>query len=141
MARAKIQNSDENKFEYIERRLYLRRMARENGKENPDPTPHELSQSVLFLFLRDEMRRFISQEVSRVAQVQEMESFEEADDFDVGDDDDDMTTGYIVHTLTDEEGGALLNDLEGVDPIPEPPNAAQEAAEAATAGEEGEIDL
>jgi len=139
MARAKTQNSDENKFEHIERRLYLRRMAQENGKEFPDPTPHELSQSVPPLSLRDEMRRFITQEVSRVAEVQQMESFEEADDFSVGDDDD-MITGYTVHTLTDEEGVALPNDLEGVDPTPEPPSAAQEAAEAATAGEEGEID-
>ena len=57
-------------------------------REIPDPRPLEAAISTESpLSLRDEMKRFIRQEFSRQAEVQGEESIEDADDFDIEDDD------------------------------------------------------
>lgn len=76
---------------------------RDPGREYPDPTPvakpvgwkppHNLQETI---------RRFVRDEMSRLARGQEMETFEEADDFDVGDDYDPKSP----HEL-DEEADSL----------------------------------
>lgn len=88
------------------RRLYLREQAQNTG-EVPDPTPVEAALQPAPLSLREEMRRFIKQELSAQAENNGMETFEESDDFEV-EDEPDFTTGYTVNELVDPE-------LEGTD--------------------------
>ncbi len=107
------------------RRLYLRQAAQGTG-EIPDPTPVEASLAPAPLTLREEMRRFIKQELS-VQQAEEgNESFEEADDFEV-EDEPDLTSQYTVHELTEDpeapddlEGAPNQEDLDNT-PVPAEP--------------------
>lgn len=63
-------------------------------KENPDPTPIEVPLHLRRPFsLQEEMRRMIREEMSRAAVSKGAESFEEADDFDV-DDDEELKSEY-----------------------------------------------
>lgn len=91
------------------RRIQLREAAQGTG-EVPDPTPVEFDAGAEPLTLREEMRRFIKQELSNQAEHSGMESFEEADDFEV-DEPDIFTTEHTVIELKDEEGRP--DDLEG----------------------------
>ncbi len=60
-----------------------------NHKEFPDPTPIEIPIGYSKpLTLREDMRRFIREEYSAHAAQQGEETFEEADDFDIGDADE-----------------------------------------------------
>lgn len=88
------------------RREFLRQQA-QGTAEVPDPTPVEASLVPAPLTLREEMRRFIRQELSARADERDMETFEESDDFEV-EEEPDFTTGYTVHELVDPE-------LEGTD--------------------------
>lgn len=59
----------------------------ERGWEKPDPTP--LARAIAFHAppsLQDQIRRMIAHEMSQQAALNGQETFEEADDFDVGDD-------------------------------------------------------
>lgn len=58
----------------------------ENGHEVVSDQPRSAPVRIRARSYYDSMRDFIRQEVSRQAQQQGHESFEEADDFDVGDD-------------------------------------------------------
>lgn len=68
--------------------------------EIPDPNPLEVP---LFrpLSIHEEIKRFVRSEMSRQAQEQGQESFEEADDFDVGDDDE-IQSPYEMVELKEE---------------------------------------
>lgn len=72
----------------------------ESGKEIPDPTPVEwplgLSRP---LSLQDEIKRFVRSELSRAAAADGFESFEEANDFEVDDDEGDMASAVDVMEL------------------------------------------
>ncbi|AXL14884.1 hypothetical protein [Microviridae sp.] len=93
----------------LPRRLALREAAQHTG-EIPDTTPIEVGEHQKPLTLREEMRRFIIQEVSTAAEQHGVESFEEADDFDV-EEETDLTSPYTVQELYME--GAPRDDLEG----------------------------
>jgi hypothetical protein len=71
-------------------------MARydERGREIPDSRPVEVPLMRRPLSLQDEIRRFVRQELSARAQDQGFESFEESDDFEVGDDSSEPSTVY-----------------------------------------------
>ena len=108
----------------LPRRLALREAAQGTG-ETPDPTPMEVATQPPPLTLRDEMRRFIKQELSQQVQNAGFESFEEADDFEIDDFEEDppMTTGYTVNELFDEEGRPR-DELEG-EPVQEDLDASE----------------
>lgn len=98
--------------EYRSRREAIR-ATRVPGEVNSG-VPIELSaQHQKPLTLREEMMRFIRTEVSKSAQKQDMESFEEFDDFSIDDEEPDLTSPYTVE-MTDEPGSLLL------EPDPEP---------------------
>ncbi len=73
-----------------------------DSKEHPDPTPVELPAGYSHpLPLRDEMRRFIRDELSNAAASAGEESFEESDDFDCGEDDE-VLSPYELTELQEE---------------------------------------
>lgn len=94
----------------VPRRIALREAAKGTG-EVPDPTPivHNVPKP---LTLREEMQRFIREELSAQIQEHEMDTdtFEEFDDFEIDDDDPDLTTGYTVSEFTEDPHG---DDLDG----------------------------
>lgn len=77
----------------------------EFGRQIPDPRPVEVP--IAFqrpLSLQDEIKRFVRLELSKRAAAQELESFEEADDFDVDDEDPLPVTPYEVREMSPEAG-------------------------------------
>lgn len=93
-------------------------VEKDPAMEYPDPTPVHIpgkSDIPPPLTLREEMRRFVREEVSRAAANHEVETFEEADDFEI-DEEPDLTTPYSVRYLTQPD--APESDLEG-EPTPE----------------------
>lgn len=109
----------ENPPGQIEEKFSTRReaiRATRVGGEIPDPTPVEIPVGHSRpLTLREEMMRFIRQEMSQQAKADGHETFEEFDDLDVPDDEEpDMSTPYTVEyiTLKDEEGALLLDPTE-----------------------------
>lgn len=104
------------------RREYIN--ARETPREVPDPTPVAMPVSTHRpLTLREEMQRFIKAEFLNRSQTQEVESFEEADDYSIDDEEDDLTTPYtVVHEMTPEPETAPLDMPETADgPTDHPP--------------------
>lgn len=88
----------------------------EQGRELPDPTPVEIP--VGFSrpeSLQDQIKRLIRTELSMDAQAGGFESFEEADDFDVGDDFDPSSP----HELDDAQEAAPLEKLS-TEPVEKP---------------------
>lgn len=76
----------------------------DKGHEILDPTPIALPVGMSKPeSLESKMRRFIRTEFSRQAQDQGMESFDEANDFDMDDEADLPLTRYEAHELIDEE--------------------------------------
>lgn len=74
------------------------------GREIPDPRP----MAVPFgwdrpLTLAEQIKRMVRVELSREAAANELESFEEADDFDVDEDMPEFTSAYEVRDLIPEE--------------------------------------
>lgn len=86
-------------------------IERING-ETLDLTPVEISaERSRPPTLKEEMRRFISDEMSRVGESQGQETFEESDDFDI--DDDELSSPYELTEMQEEF-------------IPEPPETPSE---------------
>ncbi len=101
-------------------------------KEHPDPTPVELPVGYDHpLPLRDEMRRFIREELSNTAASAGEETFEESDDFDCHEDDE-LLSPYELTELQEEYV-----------PDDEPEEVSEKEAEQAPAvtAEEGEEPL
>ena len=70
---------------------------RTDGKEYPDQTPVELAVGLdRPLTLREEMKRFIREEIAQRAQLEGAESFDEANDFDIEDEDPDPISRYEI---------------------------------------------
>lgn len=95
-----------------------------DGKEHPDPTPHELA--VEFQSppsIEDMIRRYVRNEVSSAAQGDGYESWEEADDFEPEDPDELPFSPYVLteHQLTEEL------PLPDADPPPADPSRAVQA--------------
>ncbi len=78
-------------------------------KEYPDQTPIHIpgvTDRPAPLTLRDEMRRYIREQISQAAaQSAEFETFEESDDFDITDEDPDLTSEYTVKVLGPPDEG------------------------------------
>jgi len=67
------------------------------GSEVLDPIPHSLAINEYVPTIHDEIRRFIRQELHQHEDYRDEETFEEANDFDIPDDDlQDMLTQYEV---------------------------------------------
>lgn len=117
---------------WASRREALR--SRHHQGEVPDPTPlHVPGKSDRPLSLRDEMRRFVREELSKQASQHDAGTFEDEDDFEEEDDAMDLLTPYTVSNLV-PEGAAPDDDLEGK-PTPEdltPEEPSSVAADAAT---------
>lgn len=85
------------------------------GRQIADPRPVEVPVDFRRpLNIHDEIRRFIRQEISRKAQDNDLETFEESDDFDVEDEDELPLSGYEVQELVPEAG-----DVDAT-PVPDP---------------------
>lgn len=116
------------------RRLLRERNAEQNfGYEKADPQPHAgYMARPEVLTLREEMQRFIRGELSANASAEEFESFEEADNFDLPEEDEaeaDFETKYTVKEMTPENGP--YDDLEG-DPKADVANIPVRGAESAS---------
>lgn len=87
----------------MSRREALRQAAQRFPKEKPDPTPvAAIAQRQRPLTLREEMQRFIREQASEVAEMHGHDSFEDFDDFEIDDEDPDLTTPYTVSELHSE---------------------------------------
>lgn len=106
-------------------------MARfdEQGRQLPDPRPVEWPTELKRpRSLQEEIQRFVRQELSRAADEAGLETFEEADDFDVAEDPD--LLGVTPYELSEEQVFKDPSDLSTKEPLPAKP-----AGDPAAAGE------
>lgn len=89
----------------------------EFGRELPDATKVEVPLNFRRPpTIQEQIRQFVRSEVSRAAQEQGFESFEDADDFDVDDYDPDPLSPYELSEMQEEAQFRDASDLEkGVD--------------------------
>ncbi len=88
-----------------------RKKPRDFHKEYLDPTPIEIP--VAFQQaepLRDSIKRMVREEFSVAAKSSEMETFEEADDFNMSDDEEDFLSPYEIVEMADEEESETIED-------------------------------
>lgn len=91
----------------------------ERGQQIPDQTPVEVPlRFTRPLSMQDEIRRFVRQELSNRAADDGAESFEEADDFEV-DDDEDLASPYEL--MAEEPAFKDGSDLTKPEPPPAKP--------------------
>lgn len=125
----------------IPRRLALREAARRAKKEKHDPKPVEaITQRERPLTLREEMQRFVREQVSQQAEQAGADSFDDFDDFEIDDGEMDITTPYTVPDVEQEftetldgqptaedlapaEEGAQVEPLPGGDPVGDEPTS------------------
>jgi hypothetical protein len=73
------------------------------GQEKLDPIPHSLAVNEYIPTIHDEIRRFIREEMHMHDDYRDEETFEDANDFDIDDDDyNDMLTQYEVLAMQDD---------------------------------------
>lgn len=87
-------------------------LDRDPSCEYPDPTPVHIpgkTDRPPPLSLREEMQRYVRQTISQMAKENRMETFEEADDFEV-EEEPDLTTRYVVQEMTDPTGLSVTLD-------------------------------
>lgn len=106
------------------------------GHEVPDPTIVEPPLGYIQQpDLMEQMRRMVRSELSRIADLQEMETFEEADDFDIDEDPVDYSTPYEIYF--DPPPGAAAGPTQDIsrpdpnappEPQASPPSPAPEPA-------------
>lgn len=83
-----------------------------NAKESPDPTPIEIPLEMTRpLSLKEEMQRFIKQELSNQASVQDFGTFDEEEDFDIPDEND-----YIIESKYEMDDLIEYDQPYAVDP-------------------------
>lgn len=110
------------------------------GPEKPDPTPVEIPVGKETpLTLREEMMRFIRMEMSQQASKNDLESFEDFDDFSIDDEEPDLTSPYTVTELRDEEGAYLLDPTENVSEGLSGPQAAESNPETSNSPDESPL--
>lgn len=87
----------------------------EHGREIPDSTPVEIPlRFTKPLTLQEEMRRMLRNEFSMMAQSQGMETFEEADDFEVEDEDELMfVSPYEIKEMHDDGSNESIEGPSG----------------------------
>lgn len=105
-------------------------MARynEKGQEILDQTPVALPAGLKRPpSLQERIRQFVRTELSRQAEEQGQESFEEADDFDIPDEEEGPLSRYELSPMQEEAGFGGDRDAQDVDkgkaatPLPTPP--------------------
>lgn len=85
-----------------------------HGREVPDPRPVEWPANLKRpLTLQEEIQRFVRVEMSQRAAEHGMESFEEADDFDVGDEDE-WQSPYEMTEMQEETPPPTAEPVQGV---------------------------
>lgn len=93
------------------------------GQEVPDPTPVSVPHGWQRpLSLHEEIKRFIRLELSRGAQAVELETFEEAEDFEVEEDPDPLSAYEIPEAPLEAIGGVPQVDADP--PLDKPKEAA-----------------
>lgn len=97
----------------------------EKGREIPDPRPMAIPAGWdRPETLQDQIKRLIRVQLSQQAADTGQETFEEADDFDVPDDEPDLLSGYEVREMASEPLGGVDADGPGgssAPPVPEAP--------------------
>lgn len=95
------------------------------GREIPDPRPVEVPTHLkVGPSLNERIQQMIRSELSNRARMAGAESFEDADDFDVDDEDGELVSPYEVKDLAPERmGGKDASDLERAEPPAKPPDA------------------
>lgn len=106
----------------------------EFGRELPDPTPLSIPSGFRKpLSIHEQIKRFVREELSQVAEDHKAESFEEADDFDVEDEDPDPLSPYEIPEGAPERvlAGEIVKpeSLDGSDDGKEPKEAKKPAPE------------
>lgn len=86
----------------------------EFGREVLDQTPRAVPVKFQTRTHAEQMREIIRQELSRYAESQAQETFEEADDFDIGDDYD-PSSPYEMHFDPLETGTGAFEDERPID--------------------------
>lgn len=111
----------------LSRREYIRQnTTTDKTGENPEQTPVELSGGDPPLTLREEMRRFVREQISLQQGKEDNPTFEEEDDFTEDEDTGDLVSAYTVHELVSED----LDQPEDLEGAPnDEDRAAQEASE------------
>lgn len=89
----------------------------EKGREIPDPKPLEMPFGLNKPeSIEDMIRRFVRQEASRAAQNSGMESFEEADDFEVDEEEiDEAPTRYMIPEVGPEGPESLDGVVQAIE--------------------------
>lgn len=103
------------KFEYSDKPRQQKVALTEDGKEITDPKPMAVRVRATET-MTDRVRRMVRQELSQAAASQEMETFEEANDFDIEDPWDVYHTQTSDYELLEEE---FPIDLGAPDPSPQ----------------------
>lgn len=85
---------------------------RESAPESLSYEPLHIPGMEKPITLREEMQRFIRQQISNIAQANNHGSFEDEDDFEEDDPDPDLTSPYSVQELR-PIGEQPANDLDG----------------------------
>lgn len=97
----------------------------ERGREIPDPRPLEMPAGMSRpATIEEQIQRYVRGALSRMASEQGAETFEEADDLNVDDDEaDDFLTPYEVHVMAAELKGKDASNLDEPEPqLAEPAN-------------------
>lgn len=132
----------ERLFGKSRREMLAERAQEPDQKEHPDPTPVEIPASFAVVpSLEERIRDMIRAEVSQVAQSKEFESFEEANDFEVDDEEDVPLTDYQVSVMLEEyeqeHGSFALEDEPEFKASVEEPNEIPKPSEEVAEIEEG----
>lgn len=78
-------------------------MIDENFHEVPCPKPEEIVVSKRPPSLKEQIQRLVKTELSEQMRLQDMETFEEANDFDIEDEDALPMSEYVIHDMVPEE--------------------------------------
>lgn len=110
----------------IDQKLYsefaklTRSMLDEKGHEVPNPKPTDLDVGLRPPSLQEQIQRLVRTELSKQVQDQGAETFEEANDLDVPEDDDPISP-YVIHDMQEEEPLLPDHSAEGGTQGPEAP--------------------
>lgn len=97
------------------------------GQEKLDPIPHSLAVGEYVPTIHDEIRRFIRQELHQHEDYRDEESFEDANDFDIDDDDlQDMLTQYEVLAMQADGPSDYDPDREPAEPAEDTKSEAED---------------
>lgn len=100
------------------RREQLREASQGTGEVPDDEPVHIPGDSCRPMTLREEMRRFIREQISQHAEVNEQETFEEQDDFSEEDAEPDLLTAYSISDLEEKYNPNTSYALEGEEKPP-----------------------